>query len=418
MGSNSTTVWTSWSNVFLGLLLVATPITFGIERAVLFWNDCICGILLIFFGLAARRAAHPLIPWLGALVGVWLQAAPLIFWAKQPICYLSDTLVGMLAMIFFIVVPPLRGGAADTGSAQPPGWSYNPSSWSQRLPIIICAVICWSISRYLATYQLGYIDHVWEPFFDPGTEAVLTSKISKLFPVSDAGLGAMAYSLEFLLACQGGERRWRTSPWMCVLSGIFIVPVSLVSVILIISQPIGVGAWCTLCLCTALFALITVPLGADELILTLQYLRRSKEKPLWRLFFEGGGCSHGKEDQRSPSGSASLGEIFRASLWGITMPITLLASVLIGVMLMFMPWIFGITDPLMRDSDYILGPLSIVISITALSELLRFVRWGNLLIAAILVMTHGMNLIHLSLAVILALLSIPRGKICEYTQFE
>jgi hypothetical protein len=282
-------------------------------------------------------------------------------------------------------------------------------------------VICWSISRYLAAYQLGFIDSVWEPFFNPCAEAVLTSKISQLFPVSDAGLGAMAYSLEFLFACQGSERRWRTTPWMSVLSGIFIVPVSFVSVMLIISQPIGVGAWCTLCLSTAFFALMTVPLGIDELILTLQYLKRSKEKPFWKLFFQGGDCPHAKEDHRSPVGSDPLRKVLNASFWGLTFPKTLLVSIFVGIALMLTPWLFEITDPLIRDGDYILGPLSIVISVAALSELIRYVRWGNLLIGVILVMTllvHGFSWIHFILALLLALLAVPRGTIREETQFR
>ena len=48
----------------------------------------------------------------------------------------------------------------------PPNWSYNPSDWTQRLPIIVLAVIGLYVSRYLATYQLGHIPAVWDPFFD------------------------------------------------------------------------------------------------------------------------------------------------------------------------------------------------------------------------------------------------------------
>src|SRR3546814_10568699 len=74
-----------------------------------------------------------------------------------------------------------------TGPDTPPGWSYNPSAWTQRLPIIFLALIGLLVARYLTAYQLGQISGVWEPFFpglpdEPGkngAEAVITSSVSE-----------------------------------------------------------------------------------------------------------------------------------------------------------------------------------------------------------------------------------------------
>src|SRR3546814_1230480 len=76
-------------------------------------------------------------------------------------------------------------------------WSYNPSAWTQRLPIIFLALIGLLVARYLTAYQLGQISGVWEPFFpglpdEPGkngTEAVITSSVSEAFPIPDAAHG-------------------------------------------------------------------------------------------------------------------------------------------------------------------------------------------------------------------------------------
>src|SRR3546814_7396658 len=65
----------------------------------------------------------------------------------------SPEMPGMMKMM--ITMPP--------GSDTPPGWTYNPSSWLQRTPIIILGWIGFFGSRYLTAYQLGYIDHVWDP---------------------------------------------------------------------------------------------------------------------------------------------------------------------------------------------------------------------------------------------------------------
>ncbi len=72
----------------------------------------------------------------------------------------------------------------------------------------------WVVSRYLAAFQLGYIDRVRDPFFGEGSRLVLNSDLSHAWPISDAGLGAFAYTLEFLMGWMGSPARWRTMPWM------------------------------------------------------------------------------------------------------------------------------------------------------------------------------------------------------------
>ena len=70
----------------------------------------------------------------------------------------------------------------------PLGWTYSPSSYVQRIPIVALAFVGLFISRYLAAFQLGHIPTVWDGFFagfpgtGNGTEAVITSAVSKAFP--------------------------------------------------------------------------------------------------------------------------------------------------------------------------------------------------------------------------------------------
>ena len=147
----------------------------------------------------------------------------------------------------------------------------------QRIPIICFGVLGSSIARALAAYQLGYIDQIWDPFFGKGTVDVITSSVSKAFPIPDAGLGALAYTFEALMGCKGDSRRWCTMPWIVVGFGILVVPLGLVSIILVILQPLVVGAWCTLCLCTATAMLIMISLTIDEMVAVLQFLGRREK---------------------------------------------------------------------------------------------------------------------------------------------
>src|SRR3546814_5840121 len=85
-----------------------------------------------------------------------------------------------------------------------------------------------------------------------------------MFPVSDAGLGAVVYSLEVLMGLMGDHRRWRTMPWMVAGFGILVIPLGMAQVILIMLQPIAVGTWSTLALASAAGMLLMVTLSIDE----------------------------------------------------------------------------------------------------------------------------------------------------------
>jgi hypothetical protein len=58
------------------------------------------------------------------------------------------------------------------GDLRPAGWSYNPSTWSERVPIVVLALGGFAIASYLALYQLRLISGVWEPFFGSGSERI------------------------------------------------------------------------------------------------------------------------------------------------------------------------------------------------------------------------------------------------------
>src|SRR3984893_6202057 len=138
----------------------------------------------------------------------------------------------------------------------PPGWTYSPSSWLQRVPIIALAFFGYLVARYLAAYQLGHIGTVWEPFFSGdnsknGTEYIITSDVSRAWPIPDAGLGATSYMIEALMGAMGTATRWRTMPWMVTFFFILVVPLGGVSIFFIIIQPIVIGTYCTLCLIDA-----------------------------------------------------------------------------------------------------------------------------------------------------------------------
>jgi hypothetical protein len=165
------------------------------------WNsvaDVVCGLLIMIFAALSLSPRNGWAQWTNACLGVWLLAAPLLFWTPSAAVYTSDTLVGALVIAFTILVPMMPGmsmeGMMDETDV-PPGWTYSPSTYLQRLPIIALGCIGFVLARILTVYQLGHIDAVWEPFFGGdaarnGTEYIITSNVSKACPVADGGLGA------------------------------------------------------------------------------------------------------------------------------------------------------------------------------------------------------------------------------------
>jgi nucleoside-diphosphate-sugar epimerase/uncharacterized membrane protein len=422
-------LWAHFINMGFGLWLITSPASLGYTSYSLSLSDIISGCALLFF--ASLSLSWRLAParWGCALIGLWLIFAPLIFWAPTAAMYLNDTLIGTLIIGLSVVVRPEIGVAANAaleGPVIPPGWEFSPSSWFQRLPIIILAYIGFFISRYMAAYQLGHIDHVWEPFFNGylsdsknGTEEIITSSISQAFPIPDAGLGAVVYILEIITGLIGGQNRWRTMPWLVLLFGIMIIPLGIVSITFIIIQPIILNTWCTLCLIAAMAMLIQVPYSFDELVATSVFLlRRWKAgRPLLRVLFFGDSDEKGSPKEVNSFEQSPKTVLHEMLSGGISLPWNLIGCILIGVWLMFTRFFLDTTGQ-MANSDHLIGCLIVTITITALAETVRILRFLNLILAISLIITpfifHASTGELISCIVsgsLLFVLSIPKGKV-------
>lgn len=395
-------------------------------------SEIVSGLLVAALALLGMYRRWNWVQWVTAAVGVWIMLAPLFFWTTSAAAYGIDTLIGMLVIAFAVMIPPtpgisLRALAADDD--RPMGWSYSPSSFTQRIPIVALAFVGLFVSRYLAAYQMGHIDGLWDPFFGPGgapvangSEAVVTSWISKGFPIADAGFGAFAYALDILAGAIGDRRRWRTMPWMVFLFGLLIIPLGVVSVFFIVIQPLLIGALCTLCIVQAAVTVVLIPYSIDEVLATVQYLWRAKKagEPFWRTFWKGGPAL--SENQTpEPDLDRPAASLLRDFLvGGVNYPWTLAASVALGILLLATPLIFG-TEPPLYFSDHIAGCLVIMVGVTAMAEVARPVRFLNVPIGLALVASpflfEGGTLMATAAAVIIGFaligLSLPRGTRSE-----
>lgn len=421
MEQDKGTVWAHFFAIMiLGVWLITSPFALNYGDTGLFWSDIVSGAVMVALAGITLVRQPVWAPWANSLVGVWLLFAPLFFWAPTAGGYANDTLVGALLITFAILMPGMPGKMNMLpGSDVPLGWSYNPSSWPQRAPIIALAFVGFILSRQMAAYQLGYTDSTWEPFFSPGTAAVLTSDVSRAFPISDAGFGGVAYMVEALMGFMGGKARWRTMPWMVTFFGILVVPLGIVSVALIILQPVAVGAWSTPALLAALAMLVMIALTLDEVVAMGQFLvqARREGQSLWRVFWQGGTLAQSLPDT-GPSHPDAI--TVKATTRGVALPGNLLISVALGLWLMSAPSALGSTGGA-AHSDHLVGALVVTVAIMALADVGRPLRFINVLFGAWFIVapwllggtTTGATSSDLIVGVALIGLSLPRGPVGE-----
>ncbi len=420
---HSESLWAHFLNIGVGAWLLTSPAILGFSEPTLIANDLVAGLLVVLFSALSISRHMAWARFANALVGLWLLFAPLLFWTASAAAYLNDTLLGTLVIALAMLVRPTPGvgiAAAMTGPDIPPGWDFSPSSWLQRIPIIALAFVGLFISRYLAAFQLGHSDSVWDPFFLDGSARIITSEVSQAWPVPDAGVGALAYVLEILTGIIGGRARWRSMPWLVLLFGLLIVPLGAVSIFFIVIQPIVIGTWCTLCLVAALAMLLQIPYSMDELVACGQFLREQRRlgKSVLLAILRGdtlaGGRQSGPDDFARPPRQV-LAEMLGG---GVNLPWSLAVSMALGVWLMCTRLIFG-TQGAQADSDHLIGALVITVAVSAMAETMRPLRFLNLMLAVALMFAPWMfdggsllaDLAGVAASILLILLTLPRGRI-------
>ncbi|HEY0844384.1 MAG TPA: vitamin K epoxide reductase family protein [Noviherbaspirillum sp.] len=442
-------LWVHFAVIALGVWLLASPWMLGYlepgsfgpdvgrvtaERGLappearaqaMMWSDIAAGCLLMVFGAMSLFWRHRWAQWGTCFTGIWLLFAPLVFWAPDAASTNNDLLIGALAITFSILVPMMPGMSMEAMQAEediPPGWSYSPSSWSQRLPIIGLALFSFFLARHLTAYQLGHISAVWDPFFGDGTARIITSDVSKAWPVADAGLGAVSYLLEALSGIMGDRRRWRTMPWMVGMFGVLVIPLGAVSIFFIIIQPIMIGTWCTLCLVTAAAMVLMLPYSFDEIVAMFQFLTRARRegKSVWQVFWHGGTIDGAGRDA-SPPLEPGRHHLTQLKEQARSLPMGLTVSAAIGVWLMFTRATLG-TEGTLANSDHLVGSLVFTFSIAAFAEVARPLRAINMLFGAWLVVAPWLlaggslyaTVADMIAGAVLIALAIPRGPVRKH----
>jgi hypothetical protein len=248
--------------------------------------------------------------------------------------------------------------------------------------------------------------------------------------VSDAAVGGYTYALEVLTGLAGSRARWRTMPWLVVLFGLMIAPLGVVSIFFIIIQPILLGTWSTLALLAAAAMLVQIPYSLDELLASVQFVRRrAKAGSRWLVV-----ALHGDTDEephRTTSRpiddfDASAGAVVRDAVsGGVTFPWNLVLAALVALSLLFTRVFLG-ADGALANAHHLLGALALTVISIAVAEVARPVRFLNVLLGAALVVAPfiyqadaATTAFTVAAGGAIAALSVRRGPIrCRYGRWS
>lgn len=203
---------------------------------------------------------------------------------------------------------------------------------------------------------------------------------------------------------------------------LLVIPLGATSILLVILQPVVVGAWCGFCLISAVALLISVPLAVHETIAVGQFLMltyKEKKESFWQIFWLGGNVVgyEGKDPDRR---RFTFGQRWYASVQGISFPWHILVQAMIGAWLMARPDILPF-DTKSANCDHIMGAMIVTVAAIALAEVTRTIRFLNLIAGAILMLlafvfakgSTAVMMSDLASGVLLILVSIPKGAIVE-----
>ena len=170
-------------------------------------------------------------------------------------------------------------------------------------------------------------------------------------------------------------------PWLVIAFGLMIAPLGITSIAFIIIQPVVLGTWSIVALIGAAAILIQIPYSLDELIATLQFLRRrARAGQNWvRVLFVG------DTDTKSSNEPALADEFDRSSVavvkdmfgGGVNLPWNLAVVGLVGLSLLFTRPTFG-AEGSIADAHHVIGALVLTTVSIAAAEVARSARFVNI----------------------------------------
>lgn len=120
---------------------------------------------------------------------------------------------------------------------------------ARRRAIVALSLAGASNMGLIAAHQLGIVRHLPDPPIRGfNADRVTTSSAAYPFGIPDATIAVGALALNVVLACAGGARRARRSPWLPVAAAAHAGVQAAAAAVYFTLMPTKVKAWCAYCL--------------------------------------------------------------------------------------------------------------------------------------------------------------------------
>jgi hypothetical protein len=198
-----------------------------------------------------------------------------------------------------------------------------------------------------------------------------------------------------------------------------VVPAGLVSILLIMSQPLLVGAWCFWCLLTAVCMLAMIAFAVDEVVAACLHIASCRRRglSLWQSL-KGLENSQGSKDERTPT-TFDHPASWRAAAWGLSWTPSLLGMAAIGSFILFTPHWLGL-EGIARAVATMAGALAVTFSVISAAEVLQALRRANIFIGGVLSLApfclnypQGALAVHVGAGLLLAALAFSKARCRE-----
>lgn len=137
---------------------------------------------------------------------------------------------------------------------RPPGWSVNPSLYSQRLPVILLAVLGLTLSIDMRELS-----------------GALARDVNTLAIEAALAIAVITGSI-------GSERRWSRKPWLVAIFGLAIGPAAFVASTWSLIELSFDGTWNSREVGRSVAALMAIGPAMDEVLASLQFVRSQSKK--------------------------------------------------------------------------------------------------------------------------------------------
>ncbi|MBM3207873.1 MAG: hypothetical protein FJZ57_04635 [Chlamydiae bacterium] len=262
--------------LFLGCLLLISPLCFGYSSSKIGISDSITGLILLLNAAISLFYFNYRTLLILFFVGFWLLYSPIKFWVIDPSIFIRDTLLGYFIVFLVFQFDKMNAAREPLPIKHIQKIMFYPSGWGRRYASALCALLICLIGSYLGSYEAGFIDAIWDPIFGSNSGDVFSFVSEDYFVISESHFFSFLGYVIFIFSFQGDSNRWLLRPWLPILQFLISAFIFCILIFLMIVVSSFNHAWSIYNLSMAVAAFGMVFLSVNEFMTSFSLLMSIK----------------------------------------------------------------------------------------------------------------------------------------------